>query len=160
MKIGPRLIPAGIDADVVALNHVVIARTQYYSRRLETTNREATHSSVTGSDNQATLKTYIRAIEFDEGRAGVSWLRGGVDYHWISNLRQRCQQGDLLHSRSGNVENNRVGTRQGVRSCERLAQRSRSMIVHIRHDKTVAIRGEVSDSRCGQVVDGEERWIK
>ena len=34
------------------------------------------------------------------------------------------------------------------------------MIVRIRHDKILAIRGEVSDCGAAQVVEGVARWIK
>ena len=71
------------DADIIPLNHVVVAAVQRYAALLrKLTDRQSTHSAAAGFDDQ-TISSAVghRCHQFNERCARISWLSGGVDNH-------------------------------------------------------------------------------
>ena len=128
--------------------------------RLETTNRKPTHSTVTGCDNQAILKPGVGAIKFNEWRACVSGLSGGVDYTASVMSGNGSNKLITFTPAPGMLKRNRVRAKCVVGERDGFTQRADSIIVSIRNDNVLARGSKVCSLRCAQAVEALAEWIK
>src|SRR6185503_16919882 len=146
----------GIDANMISLNYVVIAAAQQEAgAAIEVANRQSLNGAAAGFDNETSSTWKDKcSIELDQRRACVSRLACTVDNNRVGDFRKRLSQLDNLHSRSGNIEHDRIPADGAVSIQNGVAQRSRAVTVIVRHHKTLTAGGEVCCLRSAQIVEG------
>ena len=113
--------PRGVDTDIVARDRVVLA-VELDSVAAEAIDRQAKNDVVaTGEFEAIDVRAGGRAVEGDQGRAGVAWLRGSIDGDVGGDGRKSRLQADGLRA-AADAEVDRRGTRCLVGAYDRLTE--------------------------------------
>src|SRR5262249_18823155 len=102
--VGPGQVAGDVGAEVVALDEVAAVGGQDQAVGREAVDDQAAHRAVAGRDDQAAdVGARVAAVQFDQGRSGVTVLGGAVEDDRVGDGRQRRQRLDGLRSGAGNL---------------------------------------------------------
>src|SRR5260370_23497394 len=96
-----RRVAVGIDAEVVAGNHVV-AGVQQDAVLLEVDDSQAAHGAISDKKDKPAGSSCIGAIKLDDRRAGIARLACAINkYRVVLNRRKAAPRADRLWIRAG-----------------------------------------------------------